>query len=68
MFGATALVFKKRAVPAYGMFMIKQKKNPVLTACKSIGARGKATARLYAKLSKAEKAKLAAEGKKLAKK
>ncbi len=67
MFGITT-VSLKRAVPAYGVFMMKQKKNPILTACKTIGARGKATAKLYNKLTPAEKAALAAEGKKLAKK
>ena len=67
MFGITT-VSLKRAVPAYGMFMIKNKKNPLLTSCKTIAARGKATARLYAKLSTKEKAALAAEGKKRAKK
>jgi hypothetical protein len=67
MFGQTSLVFK-RAVPAYGMFMIQQKNNALLTSCKTISARGKATARLYAKLSKKEKAALAAEGIKRSKK
>jgi hypothetical protein len=62
MFALTTMLLK-RAIPAYGVFMIKMKKHPELVACKTIVARGKKTAALYAKLSPAEKAKLAAEGK-----
>ena len=68
MFAVTPVAAARRAIPAFGMFMIKNKKNPLLTSCKTIGARGKATAALYKKLTPAEKAKLAAEGKKFAKK
>ena len=65
MFGFTCMCLaKKRAIPAYGMFMIKNKANPILTACKTIGERGKKTAALYRKLSDSDKAKLTAEGKK----
>ena len=67
MFGFTVTLLK-RPLNAYGVFMQKNKKNPVLTACTTIAARGKATAKLFNKLSDAEKAALAAEGKKLAKK
>jgi hypothetical protein len=62
---ATTSTLLKRPLSSYGVFMIKNKKNPILTACKTIGARGKATAKLYKALSPAEKAKLAAEGKKM---
>merc|ERR1712000_746826 len=70
MFGFTCTLLAKarRAIPAYGVFMMKNKKNPILQNCKTIGDRGKKTAALYKKLSDAEKAKLAAEGKKLARK
>ena len=70
MFGFTCTLLAKarRAIPAYGVFMMKNKKNPILQNCKTIGERGKKTAALYKKLSDAEKAKLAAEGKKLARK
>ena len=61
MFSFTT-VSLKRAIPAYGVFMMKNKKNPILTACKTIAARGRATAKLYAQLTKAEKEALAAEG------
>ena len=67
MFGFSVTLLK-RPLNAYAVFMMKQKKNPILTAAKSIGARGKATAKLYNKLSEAEKKALAAEGKKFAKK
>ena len=67
MFGITT-VSLKRAIPAFGVFMIKNKKNPLLTSCKTIAARGRATAKLYSKLTPAQKAALAAEGKKRAKK
>ncbi len=63
MFGFT-LSLLKRPIPAYGVFMIKNKKNPILTNCKTIAERGRKTAALYRKLSDAEKAKLTAEGKK----
>ena len=70
MFGFTCTLLAKarRAVPAYGVFMMKNKKNPILQNCKTIGERGKKTAALYKKLTDAEKKKLAAEGKKLARK
>ena len=55
---------KKRAIPAYGVFMMKNKKNPILVAAKSIPERGRKTAALYRKLTDAEKKALAAEGKK----
>ncbi len=63
MFGFT-LALLKRPIPAYGVFMMKNKKNPILTNCKTIAERGRKTAALYRKLSDAEKAKLTAEGKK----
>jgi hypothetical protein len=63
MFSASATL-SKRAIPAYGVFMIKNKKNPELAKCKTIAERGKKTAALYRKLSAAEKQALAAEGKK----
>jgi hypothetical protein len=63
MFGFT-LSLLKRPIPAYGVFMMKNKKNPILVNCKTIAERGRKTAALYRKLSDAEKQKLAAEGKK----
>ena len=67
MFAVTRVAANKRPIPAFGVFMIKNKSNPLLTSCKTIGERGKATAALYKKLTPAEKAALAAEGKALAK-
>ena len=54
-----------RTLGSYAVFMIKQKNNPALTACKTIMERGKKTAALYHALSAAEKAALAAEGKRM---
>ena len=62
MFGFT-LSLLKRPIPAYGVFMMKNKKNPILANCKTIAERGRKTAALYKKLTPAEKKKLAAERK-----
>ena len=66
MFGFSSLLLK-RPLNAFGVFMVKNKKNPELVACKTIKERGKKTAALFKKLSDADKAKLASEGKKLGK-
>ena len=47
------------------MFLIENKTNPVLTACKTIMERGKKTAALYHALSDLQKAALAAKGAKI---
>ncbi len=64
MFGFTLPLFRSQA-NAFTVFLIKNKKNPVLAACKTIKERAKKTTALYNKLTDAEKAKLAAESKKL---
>jgi hypothetical protein len=63
MFAATSVALK-RPIPAFGVFIKQQKKNPELLAIKDILKRGKKLGELYRKLSPAEKKALAAEGKK----